>query len=177
MRWVVRIVGALVVLAAVLVGVAFLLPREVTVSRSVVIDAPPEAIWPHVAALEATRAWSPWMTLDPDMQVSFSGPETGVGNRMDWVSEKRNVGTGSQEITAAVEPERVDTALDFGPMGTADATIALAPDGAGTVVTWGFRTDLGTNPVSRWMGLMMDDWVGGDYETGLANLKALVERG
>ena len=25
------------------------------------------------------------------------------------------------------------------------------------------------------MGLMMDRWVGGDYETGLANLKSVVE--
>ena len=27
----------------------------------------------------------------------------------------------------------------------------------------------------RWMGLMMDNWVGGDYERGLVNLKELVE--
>jgi hypothetical protein len=27
------------------------------------------------------------------------------------------------------------------------------------------------------MGLMMDKWVGGDYEKGLSNLKALVEAG
>jgi len=31
------------------------------------------------------------------------------------------------------------------------------------------------NPMGRWMGLMMDGWVGPDYETGLSNLKSLVE--
>jgi hypothetical protein len=36
---------------------------------------------------------------------------------------------------------------------------------------------MGVNPVGRWMGLMMDRWVGADYERGLANLKALVEGG
>ena len=42
-------------------------------------------------------------------------------------------------------------------------------------MTWGFESDLGMNPMARWMGLMMDSLVGGDYEQGLANLKDLVE--
>ena len=51
----------------------------------------------------------------------------------------------------------------------------LAAADGGTEVTWGFETDLGMNPVGRWMGLMMDSWIGADYEAGLARLKALVE--
>jgi hypothetical protein len=42
-------------------------------------------------------------------------------------------------------------------------------------VTWMLDTDMGAGPIGRWMGLMMDKWVGGDYETGLQNLKSLVE--
>ncbi|MCX8952648.1 hypothetical protein OU790_04290 [Ruegeria sp. NA] len=38
-----------------------------------------------------------------------------------------------------------------------------------------FESDLGLNPMSRWMELMMDKWVGGDYERGLNNLKVLIE--
>jgi hypothetical protein len=34
---------------------------------------------------------------------------------------------------------------------------------------------MGMNPVGRYMGLMMDRWVGGDYERGLLQLKAQVE--
>ena len=42
-------------------------------------------------------------------------------------------------------------------------------------MTWGLEADMGNAPVGRYMGLMMDRWVGGDFEAGLARLKALVE--
>jgi uncharacterized protein YndB with AHSA1/START domain len=173
-----RIVGRLIlVLLAVIVllaAISFLLPREVRVTRSVTIDAPPEAVFPHVNSLQRFVEWSPWQGYDPAMAQTFSGPEAGVGNRMEWTSEDERVGSGSQEITVSVPNERVETALDFGGMG-GTATLALAPVGAGTEVTWGLDSDMGMNPVGRFMGLMMDRWVGGDYERGLLQLKAQVE--
>ncbi len=177
MRWIIRILGAIVAVTAVLTVAAFFLPREVAVARATVIDAPPAAIFPHVNALQATQAWSPWLDRDPDIVVVFEGPESGVGNRMTWTSEMPNVGSGSQQITATVPDARVETVLDFGPQGTAEAYLSLAPVDGGTEVTWGFSTDTGFNPMARWVGLMMDRWIGADYETGLARLKALVEAG
>jgi hypothetical protein len=49
--------------------------------------------------------------------------------------------------------------------------------GGGTVVTWGIDADMGNSPIGRWMGLMMDRWVGTDFEAGLTNLKTVVEDG
>jgi len=167
--------GIVVVLGLVFVAGGFLLPREVTVARSVEIDAPPEAVFPHVNSLKAGTEWSPWLSRDPEVLVGFSGPDEGVGARLDWESEQPDVGIGSQVITASVPNERVETDLDFGQMGTAKAAFVLEPASGGTRVTWDLVADMGSNPVGRWMGLMMDTWVGGDYETGLANLKALVE--
>lgn len=111
----------------------------------------------------------------PKPNCPNSGPEAGVGNTLNWTSEHPQVGTGSQEIVESVPEQTVKTALDFGPMGSASASFDLTPEGDQTQVTWGFESDLGMNPMSRWMGLMMDKWVGGDYERGLTNLKALVE--
>ncbi len=175
MRFLGRLLGGLVVLAVILVAVAFVLPQTVNVERQVEIEAPPEAIFPYVNSMQATAEWSPWLSLDPEVELTYSGPEAGVGNTLSWSSENRRVGVGTQEITASVENERVETALDFGPMGTADAYFVLEPAGEATTVTWGFDSDLGMNPMARWMGLMMDGMVGGDYEAGLANLKAVVE--
>ena len=172
LKWVLGIVLALVV---VFVVGGFLLPREVSVARSITIDAPPEEVFPHLNSLKAFNDWSPWTGRDPDMVPEFSGPDEGVGAVMAWESEQRDVGSGKQEITASVPDERVETALDFGDMGTAEAAFDLVPVDGGTEVTWSFTGDMGSNPVGRWMGLMMDSWVGGDYETGLGNLKARVE--
>ncbi|MEL7115208.1 MAG: SRPBCC family protein [Pseudomonadota bacterium] len=170
-----KLLGYVVLLVIALVVVAFFLPRNVEVSRSITIDAPAADIFPHVNSMQKTEAWSPWLDRDPNVVLTYEGPEVGVGNKLIWASEVPEVGNGTQEITASIENERVETALDFGPMGTADASFVLVADGDGTEVTWGFVTDLGMNPVARYMGLMFDGWVGGDYETGLSKLKALVE--
>ena len=170
LKWVLGLVALLVV---VFVGGAFLLPREVTVARSIQVDAAPDAVFEHVNSLQATEKWSPWIARDPDMQISYSGPEAGVGAKSEWVSESE--GNGSQEITASDPGKRVETALDFGDMGTAKAAFILSGSEAATDVTWTMVADMGNNPVGRWMGLMMDGMVGADYEAGLSNLKTLVE--
>ncbi|MEX0287375.1 MAG: SRPBCC family protein [Paracoccaceae bacterium] len=175
MRVVKWILAVVVVLAAVFVVGGMLLPRNVEVARSVEIDAPAEQVFPHVNSLKATQAWSPWLERDPDVKLTFEGPDTGVGSKMAWTSEEPTVGAGTQEITESVENKSVKTALDFGDMGTAVATFDLAAAGGKTTLTWGLNSDMGAGPVGRWMGLMMDSWVGGDYEKGLANLKTLVE--
>ncbi len=175
MRLIKRILVTLLVIILALVGVSYLLPGKAEVSRSITIDAPASAIFPYVNSMQETEKWSPWLSRDPETKLSYSGPDQGVGNTLNWSSEHPQVGTGSQEIVESVENQQVSTALDFGPMGTAEASFVLQPEGSGTQVTWGFTSDLGMNPMSRWMGLMMDKWVGSDYERGLDNLKALVE--
>lgn len=172
LKW---IFGIVVVLAIALVAIAYLLPREVSVARSIEINAPASDIFPHFNNLSATEAWSPWLDRDPDVKLAYNEIAEGAGASMTWASDNPQVGNGTQEITESVENTRVVTALDFGPQGTAIATFELAEANGVTNVTWGFDTDLGMNPMARWFGLVMDDMLGPDYEKGLSNLKALVE--
>ena len=70
---------------AVLLGLgAFALPRHVTVTRDVVIDAPVETVFPLVNSLKRMAEWSPWIGRDPAIKLVFSGPEAGVGAKMGW---------------------------------------------------------------------------------------------
>ncbi|MEM1272329.1 MAG: SRPBCC family protein [Pseudomonadota bacterium] len=165
------------IVAVFLIG-AYLRPRYVQVERHTEIAAAPEAVYAHVSSLKAFHEWSPWTGRDPNMEVTWSGPDQGVGNVMEWRSDVKGVGNGRQEITEVDENRQVKTALDFGSMGTAEAWFDLVPKGDGaTRVTWGLNADMGNNPMGRWFGMMMDKWVGADYETGLSNLKARVEGG
>lgn len=175
MRILKRLVGLVVVVVVLLIAIAFILPRQVEVTRSVEIAAAPATVFEQVNNLKNFTAWSPWGAIDPDMEVTYSGPDAGVGSQMAWVSEDPNIGSGRQEIVLSEKDTRVDMALDFGDMGTAEAGFVLAAAGDGTRVSWGFSTDLGYNPVARWMGLMIDRWVGADYERGLAALKGVAE--
>lgn len=176
MRLLKNIVIALLTLVVVFVGVAFLLPREVTVSRQALINAPPEKVFSYVNDLRKFNEWSPWEQKDPQMKQTFTGPDAGVGQKVVWESDHKEVGSGSQEIVESTSPNHVKTALDFGDMGSASATFDLEGFDGGTRITWGFATDTGNNPMMRWMGLMFDSWVGAEYEKGLANLKALAEK-
>lgn len=174
-----RVVKWLFAIVLLLGGVFFiggmLLPREIVVERSAQIDAPADKIFPHVNNPQATQAWSPWLSLDPDVQVSFGDVKEGVGATMEWVSDVAQVGAGKMEVVESMENAYVVSALDFGDMGLAEARYDLAEQDGKTVVTWGLKADMGSGPIGRWMGLMMDSWVGADYERGLENLKGLIE--
>lgn len=174
---VLKLIGAVIaVLVALFVAVGFLLPGEVHVERETTIEAPPATVFTIVNGFRQFNRWSPWADIDPEnTEYHYSGPDHGVGARMEWRSDNPNVGSGSQEIVASEPYSRVVTRLDFGEMGTASATFLIEEtETGGSHVTWQFDTRL-EGLVERWMGLLMDGWVGGDYEKGLAGLKALAE--
>jgi uncharacterized protein YndB with AHSA1/START domain len=177
MRFIRFLLIGLVVLIALLAAVGLVLPDSAHVERSTVIEAPPDKVFAVVNNLRRFNEWSPWFDLDPDARYTFSGPESGVGSRVDWSSDVPSVGAGSQEIVASEAPRLVRTALDFGNDGTAFAEIRLLPENGATRVTWALDTELGRNPVDRYFGFFLDALLGPTYEDGLARLKRLVESG
>ena len=169
------IIWILAVLVVVFVGGGYLLPNEVTVQRQAAINAPPEKVFALVDGYKRFNEWSPWAELDPKTQYTFEGPESGVGAKMSWASNDPDVGAGSQVITESVPNSRVGVDLDFGAMGKSQAYWDLTPEGTGTSATWGFKMKL-DGLMDRWFGLLMDHFIGPDYEKGLARVKVLAER-
>ena len=170
-----NILIGLAVLVALVVGGAYLLPGVAHVERSTVMAASPEEVFSVVNDMSRFNEWSPWAKLDPNTKYTMEGSPTGVGAKMSWSSANENVGTGTQEIIESTPFSHVKTKLDFGGQ-VATATFTFAPGEGGTKVTWAFDSELGMNPVARYFGLMFDGMIGKDYEAGLANLKALVEK-
>ena len=170
LKWLLVALGVVVL---VVVGGGMLMPSQVSVSRDLVINAPAEKIFPHVANLKAFNKWSPWADIDPAMKVEFSGAEDGVGQVMSWQST--DMGNGNMKVVESTANEKLVTALDFGQMGTASARFDLAPDAGGTKVTWSMQSELGNNPIARWFGPMIKSDVGETYEKGLAKLRVVAE--
>ncbi len=164
------------VLVGLFVIIGLMLPGRVHIERSVEIDAPASQVYPLIDGYGRFNEWSPWANLDPATRYEYSGPERGVGARMEWQSDSREVGSGAQEIVAAEADRWVRTRLTFEDQGEAEARMELESTGSGTLATWSLEMDLGLNPVTRWIGLMIEGPVGADYERGLAQLKALAER-
>ncbi|MCP5313128.1 MAG: SRPBCC family protein [Chromatiaceae bacterium] len=166
----------LLVVFVLLLVIGLLLPSSSAVERSIAIDAPPEKVFPHLNGMRAFHAWSPWSSIDPDTEYTFSGPEQGVGSRMVWQSGNAQVGGGSQEITESVPNERVATRLEFGDKGDGEASFLLEPSAGATVVRWQFKTEFGWDLFGRYVGLMLDNLIGSSYERGLQTLKEHIEQ-
>ncbi len=175
MKPIFRLFTGLVLLLAVLVAVAYALPRNISVARSHVINAPETDIFPYLNDFRKFNEWSPRESRDPKTIYAYSGPPRGVGARMAWYSDHPEVGAGAQEIVESTLNSYLKVELDFGDGRASVADYRLEPSGAGTKVTWGFATDVGNNPLMRWMGLMFGYWVGADYEQGLGRLAKQVE--
>jgi len=172
LKW---LLGSIALVLAVIVGGAYVLPGEAHVERHVVIAATPAQVFAVAGFLHRFNDWSPWAAIDPATVYTFDGPESGVGQKLSWVSKNPNVGSGAQTITGVKDNEQVVSAIDFGPRGKALTTLTLAPAQGGTGVTWRFDVTL-SGIAERWCGLMFDRAIGGDFETGLRNLKTLVEK-
>lgn len=166
------VVLVLLALVVVVVGVGAFLSKDFRVERSIEIDASPEVVFDEVNSLRTWDAWSPWKVRDPSIQNEYSGPESGVGAKVRWTSEKS--GEGTQTITLSDRPKRIETALDFGEMGQPTADWTFEPVGDGVRVTWGL-SGTAAGPLGGYFAKMMDGWVGADYEDGLSRLKDLVE--
>ncbi len=163
------------VLVIALIAIAFALPRQVHVERSVRIQASAGTVFALADDITRFNAWSPWAAIDPQTRYEFSGPARGAGATMHWSSEDPDVGDGEMQIVDS-EPDRaVRMRLAFGPRAQASSNILIRSAEKGVIVTWGFDTDLGYSIVGRYMGLFMDRMLGPDFERGLAGLKRLAE--
>jgi uncharacterized protein YndB with AHSA1/START domain len=176
MKFVLWLLGALVGLVVLLLVIGFFLPSEFRVERSVLINAPAERVYPLVATPREWTRWSVWNERDPNMQIEYSGPESGAGAAWSWKSETE--GNGEMEFTEATPPQRVVYVLRFPDMGMqSTGLMTVTPAEGGVQVTWTNEGDMGGNPLNRWFGMFMDSLVGPDFEAGLNKLKRVAEAG
>lgn len=153
-------------------------PDRFVVTRTAVIDAPPEKLEAMVTDFRRWGAWSPWEKLDPAMARTYGGPPSGVGSTYAWVANDK-VGSGSMEIETVTPGREVVFGLHFVKPFKADnvGRFVFEPQGAGaTKVTWSMS---GKNPyIAKLMGLVfnMDQIIGKDFEKGLADMKLAAER-
>lgn len=163
-----------VVVAALLIYAAFK-PNTFRLERSAVIAAPAEKIFPLINDLKGFNAWNPFATQDPAQTISYESVTAGRGAAYTWLGTKS--GAGRMHITESVPSQRVLMNLDFSkPMEAHDQVVfTLAPQSAGTQVTWAMS---GRMPyLHRLMSTFfsMDKMVGGEFAKGLASLKSLAE--
>ncbi|WP_378734273.1 SRPBCC family protein [Nocardia brasiliensis] len=151
---------------------------EFEVVRQAVISAEPSRIHGLIDDLHEWTKWSPWEDIDPQLQRTYSGPDSGVGAEYAWNGD-RKVGSGNMAIVTSADRE-IGIRLTFEKpwKATNQVLFELNPTESGaTQVVW--------RMTGEQRGLMrvlskvipMDRMIGKDFEKGLARLKAVAEAG
>jgi Polyketide cyclase / dehydrase and lipid transport len=167
----------IVVLIAGVLIFAATKPNTFRVQRSVIINAQPKRIFAFINDFHKWDVWSPYEKLDPAMKRTYSGSKSGKGSIYEWKGNMK-AGQGRMEIVNAIQPSVVTIKLDFmKPMaGHNTSEFTLEPKWDSTKVTWTMY-----GPYSYFHKIMsvffnMDKMIGNAFETGLNNLKTIVEK-
>ncbi len=171
-----KILLGIVGLVVLLLVIAAFAPKKAHLERSIVIEASPEAIYPHVTHFSKRTAWYPWSQLDPNMESRVEGTDGQEGATYHW-SGNKDVGVGHQTLTSLEANKRLETDLVFEEPfeSKANTFMTLDAEEGGTKVVWGFDSKF---PYPMNLMLLtggMQKAIGKDYDKGLASLKKIVE--
>jgi len=162
------VVGGLYLLACIFI------PAKYQIERVQTVNAPTDIVFEQVASLKSWEQWSPLNEKDPDLKSLFSPNSGKEGSYWLWKGDRG--GEGRMTITEIIDLQKIAYHLSIEKpyKSETDGYLSIVPSGNQTIVTW---TAEGTNPFYlRVLNLMMDSWIGPDFEKGLTTLKTIVEK-
>jgi hypothetical protein len=167
---------ALAVIIVAFVIVVALQPKEFRVARSATMSAPPSAVFAQVNDFHKWQPWNPWGKIDPAMKQTYEGVPAGVGAIYTWVGNNE-VGEGRMTITESRPSELIGVKLEFFKpfAATNTAEFTFKPEGNQTAVTWSMFGEKNFMAKAIHLFISMDKMIGGQFEKGLADMKAVAE--
>ncbi len=168
-----KIIGfiLLIVIALFLIGAA-LIPKQFEVEASKTINKPPSLVFKQVNNFQNWSAWSPWEMADPDMKSEYGGPKLGEGAIHTWTSETQ--GNGKQTITESVPYELIRTELDIYEQSESTSYFTFEEKDGGTLVKWGMESET-SYPFERVIFFFLKGMMQDMFNEGLENLKEVTE--
>jgi hypothetical protein len=169
------IVAVIVVLLILIIAIQ---PSDFRVERSATMSAPASEVFGQINDFHKWDAWSPWAKIDPDMKQSYEGAAAGTGAVYSWNGNKQ-VGEGRMTILESKPNELIRIKLEFlKPFkATHTAEFSFHPFDKETTVTWAMIGRKNFIFKAFTLLMSMDKMVGRDFEKGLAQIKAVVEKG
>ena len=173
LKWVVIVV---VLLVAIPLIAAAVMPKTMSVRQEIVIDRPAMVVYDYVRNLRHQPEFSTWAQLDPDMTSEYRGEDGEVGSVYAWQSDDQGVGVGELEITGLDPGKRITMELRFiSPMESTDPT-EITLESTGENQTRLVQTYDGKMPYPMNLLIpMVISTVNDGMQGTLANLKRILE--
>lgn len=171
-----KLLYILLAIITIVIIALFVVDEKYHYEKSIIINAPAEKIYQNISSTKTFNQWNPWLKIDPNMKLEYSGTQGQIGDKYCWDSKNDDAGVGCQEITELIPNKKQKTRMDFKKPfeGTSYSEIILTSENNGTKVTWTLDSEL-EKPMNI-MKPMMDYWMGKSYGEGLETLKALSEK-
>lgn len=166
---------SLVIVAVLFLVVGVFLPNRRHVEHSMETNHPVRQVYDTINSFKRFGDWNPLRMHDPAIQYTTEGPERGVGAKLNYVSQKKKVGSGSWEIVNSEQDSQVEFALQNRSYGdNKTAVFTLEEQGKTVDITWEYDVEYGWDLFGRYAGLYVSRNVGDDIKLGLGNLVGLL---
>ena len=166
------------IVVALFVLVALFLPSSRTITEKIETNRRQAIVFDTLNSFSRFKDWNALTMRDPAAKLELSGPQSGVGARVDYSSEARALGEGSWEIVESDPDSRVLYSLENPDRGdNKRMEFTLKPTGRGgrnIEVTQRYDVDYGWNLLGRYAGLYVRGHVGEDMKMGLAKLTGML---
>lgn len=179
MKLIKRVLLFLGAVIAVLLIIGLFLKKEFKVEKQISIQKPVNEVFAYVKLIKNQDNFSKWNKMDPNMKKTYQGTDGTIGFVYGWDSENNQVGAGEQEIEKITENQRMDMILRFKrPFEVQNSAyfITEAQGNSQTKITWGFQGKMPYPMNIFGLFMNMEKEIGNDLETGLTNLKAVMEK-
>ena len=165
---------AIVAVLFVIVGV--MLPSSRSLSESVETNRKPAIVFDTINSFKRFDDWHPYAL--GQVKLNRSGPDSGVGARIEYDSEVSGVGKGSWEIVESEPDTRVVYRIEDDKRGSnKQSSFTLKPTGRGgrnVEITQDYKVDYGWNLLGRYAGLYVSRNVGDTMKFGLGRLTSML---
>ncbi|MDI1253868.1 SRPBCC family protein [Thermomonas sp.] len=173
-----EILISLAIVAALYLVVALVLPSERHLFEKIETNRKMTIVFDSLNSLHRFKAWNPLVLRDPRVQLNYSGPDSGVGARLDYVSENKHIGKGSWQITESLAREKVSYKIENQERGSNKRTeFRFKPTGRNNrnvEITQTFDVDYGWDLIGRYSGLYVARNVGDDMKLGLSRIVTML---
>jgi hypothetical protein len=169
---------SLAIVAVLFVTVGLFLPDSRHLQHSVETNRKMTIVFDTLNSLRRFPDWNPLVLKDPAMQLKLSGPEEGVGARLEYLSKERGLRDGSWEIVKSEPGKLVEYALtDIEPGNNKRTSFVLKRTGKGgrnIEINQTYDVDYGWNLIGRYAGMYVSSNVGEDMKMGLNRLSNML---
>ncbi len=168
----------IMILGAGLLIAGMIMPKDIIVTRIILIKAPKDAVFEQMVKFKNWPNWSPWYALDTAAKITYSGTDGTTGCGYSWESKIKDVGAGTM-TNSAVTPTQIDFHIDIREpyVTSSDATLKVSDSAKMTKATWILSTHctFPMNALQLFPFMNIEKMIGNSFETGLAKMKRYVE--